>query len=83
VECSTSTTEINLISTATSPIPNTRIWPSSDFREHWHEVEVRLESAAGIAASALLGEMDRDAALEALIGMLEVSSRHLRAAVAS
>jgi hypothetical protein len=55
------------------------VWPSSDFVEHLHEVSVRLESAAGIAARALLGEIDRDRALEALLGMLTNCRHHLRA----
>lgn len=60
---------------------NIRVRPSTDFVQHLNEVSVRLEAAAGIAASALLGQVDRERALEAVIGMLEVSTRHLRAAV--
>lgn len=74
-------TDATTSTTGSATIPNIRVGPSTDFVEHVHEVEVRLDACAGIAAQALLGEIDRDHALEALIGMLEISGRHLRAAV--
>jgi hypothetical protein len=48
-------------------------------RRHLHEVRVRLDAGATVAAQALLGEVDRTAALEGLVGMIEHCRLHLKA----
>jgi len=73
----TNTTDVSI----TVMVSNT-LRPSSDWVEHLNEVSVRIDTAAGIAASALLREVDSDSALEAVLGMLENCRLHLKAVAA-